>query len=126
MEKEVKKVTRQVKEKVKEIKKELEVKTYYDLEKNDILKYEKEFKETPGGHNINAISTGIAIAAFGVLLLALIIQVFLEIKNIDTSDYLGFLLPLYLVSIITALVDIWYYTKNFNGWLKNKHNIKRW
>ena len=92
--------------------------TYYDLEKKEKKKYEKEFKKTPVGKEITHRKIIIELLMLAIDVFLLFCIFYLKIEN-DFSDVWLFTFFVFLISYI-------YYDTNFTAWLKNKHNIKRW
>lgn len=92
--------------------------TYYDLENKEKKKYEKEFKKTPVGKEINHRKIIIEVLMLSIDLFLIFCEFYLKIEN-DFSDVWLFTFLVFIISYI-------YFDINFTAWLKNKHDIKRW
>jgi len=93
------------------------MKTYYDLTNEEKKKYEKEFKKTPIGRDMN-----IRKIIVHILATAIIVLVFLIDYQMETNFSTG----LFFCALLIDVAYKAYFNLNFTAWLKNKHDIKRW
>lgn len=98
------------------------MKTYYDLTSSELAKYRKEFKKTPQGKNLFY-----RIVALDVVFLVLLALYFLIVFYGSETAISGFNNWFFFIVLVVGYdIENIYYNINFNAWLKNKHDIKRW
>lgn len=98
------------------------MKTYYDLTSSELAKYRKEFKKTPQGKNLFYRIVSLDVMLLALFALYCIIVIFEpESAGNDFFDWV------FIIALIACYdVENIYYNINFNAWLKNKYDIKRW
>lgn len=102
------------------------MKTYYDLTREERKNYEKEFKKTPGGKEMNRTLLCIEIPTTLIIILEIVINC-IGPKKIHNYDGISELLNiLFWVGFIIEIFYTIYFKICFSSWLKNKHDIKRW
>ncbi len=107
------------------------MKSYYEIEKDKIKEYKKEFKETPGGNVLEKkkiIVYSLFFTSLTILFFYYFILLVLTSKNFQT-DYSEFLVHiglynvfLLIMSIVTLIFKM-VYCYCFASWLKVKHKI---
>ncbi|NLA32786.1 MAG: hypothetical protein GX864_02465 [Mollicutes bacterium] len=111
-------------------------KNYFDLTKEEISDYTKEFKKTEGGliiHNHRKKLLSVIISMFFVFVFATMLsEIAIDIASnkevlIVTLDYVStFLSAIFVVLLGYLIIYNIYVELCFLGWLKNKHKILKW
>ena len=93
------------------------MKTYYDLTNEEKKKYEKEFKKTPIGKDMNIRKIMVDVLSTVIIVVVFLIDYQME-TNFSTASF--------FCALLIDVVYKAYFNLNFTAWLKNKHDIKRW
>lgn len=106
------------------------MKTYYDLTKKERKEYEKEFKKTPVGKDLNSnkvlfeVILGVFFFVYGFVIgFTSGVEEFLDQSSLMLTNLLEVLF--YIMLLISSAYNF-YVNINFTAWLKNKYDIKRW
>jgi len=106
------------------------MKTYYDLKKEERKNYYKEFKKTPVGKELNFRSICILIITVACWFVAGFVSGYQDgsgaVLTQETELFINAMYMLALVGLLIYTGFTAYVNINFSGWLKNKHDIKRW
>jgi len=98
------------------------MKTYYDLTKEEIKKYSKEFKQTPIGKQINS---KLNLSCLGAII-CLFIGGFIEVYGYENKLNINLFLIMSIFEALSITVLSAYNNLSFSSWLKLKYDIKRW
>ena len=108
------------------------MKSYYELEKEDVIKYKDEFRKTPGGKNLQMnkiIVYSILFTSIAILLFYYFVLFVLVNKKLD-ADFAPFLNHIkiynyfFVIMLISTILFRCYYAYCLSSWLKVKHKIQ--
>ena len=96
-------------------------KNYYDLTREEIKKYNEEFKKTPGGFSINLTT----VFFQGIVFFFTVVYCVGTIVAVDNQELWIVVLLLFCCVVMSLLnfIPVYYYNSNFRKWLKEKYNI---